>query len=146
MKLVLDASMALAWLFNRSDEKERVCADKVLLSSSHVDAYIPSLWHIEITNALLVGKRRKVVTEAQVIDYIHKLSQLPIITDDVSIMSRRDVVMGLAHQYDLSTYDASYLDLALRLQAALATFDVQLANAMRRAGGVVFESIELATQ
>jgi predicted nucleic acid-binding protein len=138
MKLVLDASMTLAWLFERTNKKEVACANKVLSILSKTDAYVPSLWHTEVTNALLVAERRKIVTEAQVIDYLNKLSNLPIITDNVIVASRREIIMALARERSLTAYDAVYLDLALRKDAVLATFDVQLANAMRHVGGVVF--------
>ncbi len=87
---------------------------------------------------MLVGERRRVVTEAQVIDYLNRLYRLPIATDDAAPASRRDMVMAMGREYALSAYDAFYLDLALRTNARMATFDVRLADAMRRAGGGVF--------
>jgi predicted nucleic acid-binding protein len=138
MKLVLDASVALAWLFERQKAEEAHCADRTLLAIADTETSVPALWHTEIANALLVGERRRVVTEAQVIDYLAKLSQLPIVTDDTPPANRRELVMALAREHTLSAYDATYLDQALRLNAALATFDGKLAAAMRRAGGTVF--------
>jgi len=93
----------------------------------------------EIINALLVGERRKIITEAQEIDYISKLSKLQITTDNIALEKHRDVVMALAREHGLTAYDATYLDLALRTDAILATFDTALADAMQRAGGKVFK-------
>ena len=138
MKFVLDASMALAWLFEREKANEADCAEQALLAIEHVEALVPALWHTELANALLVGERRRVVTEAQVIDYLSRLSLLPIITDDAVPASRRDLVMALAREHELSAYDATYLELALRTNRGMATFDDKLADAMRRAGGKVF--------
>lgn len=138
MKLVIDASMALAWLFERSKNDEAQCANRVLLAIANAEARIPSLWHTEIANSLLVGERRKVVTEAQVIDYLDRLSHLPLVTDDVTPASRRDNVMALAREYGLTAYGATYLELALRTNSILATFDSQLINAMHHAGGEIF--------
>lgn len=138
MRIVVDASMALAWLFERKKTKEAECAERMLLAMLESETFVPSLWHIEITNALLVGERRRVATEAQIIDYLNTLSELPITTDDSSFINHRDMVMALAREYDLSAYDATYLDLALRKNAMLATFDTQLAEAMRKAGGKIF--------
>jgi predicted nucleic acid-binding protein len=92
----------------------------------------------EIANALLVGERRKVITEAQVIDYLERLSHLPIMTDDATPASRRDSVMSLAREYGLTAYDATYLELALRTNSVLATFDSQLIDAMHQVGGKIF--------
>jgi predicted nucleic acid-binding protein len=130
--------MALAWLFERKDAKEVSCAEKALLAVMKSETSVPVLWHTEVANALLVGERRGAATEAQVIDYLNRLSALPIATDDTVVANRRDSVMALAREHGLTAYDATYLDLALRTDAVLATFDIKLANAMRSAGGMVF--------
>ena len=54
------------------------------------------------------------------------------------VESRRDLVIALARGHQLTAYDAVYLDLALRTDSVLATFDMQLVNAMQAAGGTVF--------
>jgi predicted nucleic acid-binding protein len=138
MKLVIDASMTLAWLFERSKKEEALCADRALLAIADTETRIPSLWHTEVANALLIGERRKIVTEAQVIDYLDRVFYLPLITDDVTPASRRDRVMALAREHGLTAYDATYLELALRTNSVLATFDNRLIDAMLRAGGDVF--------
>ena len=138
MKLVIDASMALAWFFERSKASEAALADRVLATLPDYEAIVPVLWHAEVANALLIGERRGVASEAQVIDYTSRLSALPIATDDVLVALRRDFVMALAREHGLTAYDATYLELALRLGASLATFDLELAAAMRQAGGAVF--------
>jgi predicted nucleic acid-binding protein len=135
---VLDASVALAWLFERGNPTDTDRADRALSALDSAETLVPPLWHIEIANALLVGERRRVVTEAQVIDYLNRLYRLPIDTDDAAPASRRDMVMAMGREYGLSAYDATYLDLALRTNAMLATFDMKLADAMRRAGGSLF--------
>lgn len=138
MNLVIDASSALAWLFERNKPTAVAIAERTLNALSTATTWVPPLWHIEIANALLVGERLCVVTEAQVIDYLSRLLQLLIVTDDIEPRARRDVVMLLAREHGLTANDATYLELALRTDAELATFDVPLANAMRRAGARVF--------
>ncbi|GHU29997.1 hypothetical protein FACS189497_09020 [Betaproteobacteria bacterium] len=137
MSVVIDASMALAWIFERqrTDEAER--AQRILGEAGRVAMIVPLLWYTEVANALLVGERRQVVSEAQVIDYLARLDKLPIAQDSARPDARRDQVMALARQYRLSAYDATYLELALREGAGLATFDGKLADAMRSAGGNV---------
>lgn len=137
MKLVLDASMALAWLFERDKSDEAKCADQALLAVADMETVVPHLWYTEVANALLVAERRHVVNEAQVIDYLSRLSHLPIITDDVTPENRRDNVMALAREHGLTAYDATYLELALRTNAMLATFDNKLIVAMEHAGGKI---------
>ena len=133
--LVIDASIALSWLFQRVKPDEVTLADKALQSLVSESAVVPAIWHIEVANGLLVAERRKVVTEAQTFDYLGRLSRLPIGTDDVSVPARREIVMSLAREYSITARNATYLDLALRFGARLSSFDAVLIAAMRRAGG-----------
>lgn len=139
MKLVLDASLALSWIFERQKKDEIACAEKVLKIMADDNVMVPVLWHTEVANALLVAERRKIISEAQTINYLSKLSKLPITTDDDPVFERREFMMALAREYDLTAYDATYLELALRENASLATFDGKLAKSMSLAGGKVFK-------
>src|SRR5690348_5553730 len=102
MRLIIDASMALSWLFERAVKVEAQCAQRALSAIEEMETLVPSLWHTEIANALLVGERRQVVTEAQTIDYRMRLSTLPIVTDVATTASRSDAVMALAREYRLT--------------------------------------------
>ena len=141
MNLVIDASVALAWIFQRTKTSEAKAASAVLDMVAKAESTVPWLWHTEIANALLTAERRKLINEAQAIDYLERLDHLPINTDDAPSASRRDRVMALGREYGLTAYDATYLDLALRRDAALATFDGKLASAVERAGGKLYPPI-----
>lgn len=137
MTVVLDASFALGWLYERADQREAELADRTLCSLDAVDAWVPWLWHTEITNSLLVGERRGLISEATGAAFLGRLVGLPILTDSLLPQARREAVLALAREQGLSAYDAVYLELALRLGGTLATFDTRLAAAMDRCGGVV---------
>jgi predicted nucleic acid-binding protein len=138
MSLVLDASMALAWIFERAEPDERQLADRVLDSLAEQPALVPALWHLEVANALLVAERRAVVREARTIDYLNRLVGLPIQTDDVLVAHRQEMVMALGRAHRLTAYDACYLELVLRTGSALASFDAKLLSAARAAGAAIF--------
>ncbi|MBU3694378.1 MAG: type II toxin-antitoxin system VapC family toxin [Rhodocyclaceae bacterium] len=137
MTLVLDASFALAWLYERADSAEAELAERGLSLLCQSEVWVPWLWHAEVGSALLVGERRRVVSEAHGAAFMARLADLPIKTDTALPQSRLDTVMGLARQHGLSGYDAFYLELALRHEAVLATFDAALSQAMERCGGTV---------
>jgi predicted nucleic acid-binding protein len=139
MSMVLDASMALSWLFERITPVEIDRSIRAAREMCRTEAIVPLLWHAEIANALLVAERRKIVSEARVIDYLEHLAALLIAEDSLPPAVQRDKVMALARLHGLSAYDATYLELALRKNASLATFDGRLAQAMRDAGGRVFD-------
>ncbi len=64
MNVVLDTSAALAWMFERTDPAEIALADQLLDNIAALSARVPSLWHLEVANALLVAERRGVVKES----------------------------------------------------------------------------------
>jgi predicted nucleic acid-binding protein len=133
MTLVLDASMALAWLFVRVDSEEADRANAVLASLREQSAVVPALWHAEILNAIVVGQRRATIAPPKMADFVARLGRLPIETDD-PVPSRREHIVSLALEHGLSGYDALYLELAMRLRVKLATFDRKLAAACAKVG------------
>ena len=58
-----------------------------------------------------------------------------------TLSSRQEIIMALGRQFQLSAYDATYLELAMRTGSTLATFDTRLAGAMQRAGGQTYGQI-----
>ena len=126
---VVDASIAMAWCF----EDEATDATDALLDRLQGDrAVVPAIWPLEVANVLLVAERRRRLTEAQASRFLEILAQLPIDVDDSAVDAAAVVAAGRRHA--LTSYDASYLVLAERLGASLATLDRSLAKAARRAG------------
>ena len=138
MSVVLDASAALAWVFERENPKESSTANELLASLRQDSAIVPSLWHCEVANALLVGERRGVIGEAQTTDFLGRLNALPIETDSADMGLARIAILRLAREFQLSSYDASYLELAIRRGVLMATFDKRLSASARAAGVRVF--------
>jgi predicted nucleic acid-binding protein len=132
--LVLDASAALAWIFERRDPQEAERANRVLAALAEQWVTVPDLWHVEVLNSLVTGHRRGVLSLSAALDFLAKIDNLPIATDSSPIAERKTHIFALAREYGLSAYDAAYLDLALRLGAALVSFDKKLVQAQEAAG------------
>ena len=131
--IVIDASMTLAWLFERQQASDQEQANRLLAACGDSPWWIPGLWHLEVTNALLVAERRSVLPQAESDRFLAGLSGLPMLTDTDPTPERGTRILALARNHGLSTYDATYLELAQRLGARLASFDRQL----NRAAGVI---------
>jgi predicted nucleic acid-binding protein len=118
----------MAWCF--ADEEDEY-AERVFDHLNHATAIVPSHWALEVTNVMLVALRRKRIDDALSDAFRIKLRQLPIevIETPVDI----DAVFDLGRRYDLASYDAAYLDLAIRETAPLATNDLTLRRAARKA-------------
>ena len=138
MTLVLDASMALAWQFRRVDPAEILLAEKALEQLSSVTATVPALWYAEVANGVLRGERQGMILPTQTAFFLNELSEAEIVADEISPRARQAVVLDLARVHGLTVYDATYLELAIRRAATLATFDRRLAGAARAAGVRVF--------
>ncbi len=134
MSFVLDASAALAWVFERADSAEAAAARALLARLSEEEALVPELWHLEVLNALIVGQRKGAISVAKAMDFLSRLDALPIQTQGESRANRKEQLFSLAREHDLSAYDAAYLDLAIRSRSALATFDRRLGLARDKAG------------
>jgi predicted nucleic acid-binding protein len=128
---VLDCSLAVAWFF---EDEANAYAQAVEDSLTTASAIVPSLWPLEVANALLVGERRKRATEAKVTTFLGLLKSLPIVTDDETAIHAWHGSIQLARIRQLSVYDAAYLELAIRLALPLATLDDRLKAAANAAG------------
>lgn len=128
---VIDASVALAWCF----DDEATAATRALLDRfADESAEVPSLWHLEVANALAVGERSRRITAARTSEFIALIGALPIVVDEQTPRLALTTVLDAARSEALSAYDASYLELAMRRGLPLATKDGALAKAAQRVG------------
>ena len=134
-RFVLDTSVAVSWFF---EDEAGEYTTTVLESLTEWEAVVPSLWSLEVANVLLVAERRRRCSEAEAARFIELLESLPIATDDDTARRALHGTYQLAREYDLTAYDAAYLELAMRLGVPLATFDRQLAEAAVKAGVTIF--------
>jgi len=138
VSLVLDASAALAWGITRTDPNEAGLAQQALADVQLAGAEVPALWYAEVANTLLVFERAKRFSQQDSANFLLDLATLTITQDETPMASLQPQILAAARTYQLTAYDATYFELAMRRGATLATFDRQLAQAFRKAGGHVF--------
>jgi predicted nucleic acid-binding protein len=131
LTLVIDASAALAWSI--ADESD-VEAFDVLRRVAAEGAVVPALWLFEIENGLRNAQRRGRITEAEARSIQAHLARLPIRIADTSERVVFNDALSLANRFDLSVYDAAYLDVALRHKAKLVTRDRRLTDVAQALG------------
>jgi predicted nucleic acid-binding protein len=135
--VVVDASVALAWCF--PDETSDY-ADGVLVALEGKTILVPAVWSLEITNAVLVGERRKRLNQPDVQQFTTLLESLSPVQDSQPAANHVNQVLPIARTYGLSAYDAAYLELSIRHTAPLATLDDKLQRAAKQAGIQIFAS------
>jgi predicted nucleic acid-binding protein len=134
--VVLDASVALAWYFQ---DEANPYADAVAGRFPAIEAIVPSIWPLEVANAVLMGERRGRGTATTAARWAASLTALPIAVDTQPIDRVLTDVMALARGHNLTAYDASYLELAIRSGLPLATLDDRLRAAAAAAGVPVYQ-------
>jgi predicted nucleic acid-binding protein len=126
---VVDNSVIMAWCFN--DEASQY-ADFILDKLEHSIGFVPAIWPLEVCNVLLVTERRKRISESGSARFLSLLSELPIVVEQESPERMTREIFALARKHRLSSYDASYLDLAMRKGLPIATLDSKLMAAAKR--------------
>ena len=131
MSFVADASVALAWVF---EDERHAGAWHLVERLQREPALVPTHFHLEVSNGLLVALRRGRLSLDQAATAIVLLEALPVEVDyDTPARAFHDVWLA-ASRHGLSTYDAAYLELAARRGLPLATLDERLAGAARGVG------------
>ncbi len=131
-RLVPDASVTLTWCF----EDEAIVWTDALLGNLRAgdEATVPAHWPVEVANAILIAIRRGRISRDKANRFLGDLRALPIRIDTESNGTAFDKAFKLAEQYNLTVYDAAYLELAIREALPLATLDDDLRQAARAAG------------
>lgn len=130
---VLDNSVAMRWLMESPKKTDQHYAENVLKTLGKATALVPNLWHLEATNVLLSAEQRGQLTVAEVERFIAQLENLPIWVDPLTSNQAFSRILALAGAYKLSSYDAAYLELAIREGIPLATLDKNLLKAAKKA-------------
>lgn len=131
MSLVLDSSATLANLW---EDEITDAVRQVFDVIRDYGAWVPSLWRIEIANALEMdvrrGRRPAEFRDGALAD----LALLSIQIDQETDRQAWSSTLTIAAKYRLTVYDAAYLELSLRRRLPLATLDRQLRAAAESAG------------
>lgn len=132
-RFVLDNSVAMRWLLASQKRADQLYAEKVLKTLTEAGALVPNLWHLEAANVLMAAESRGDLEAVDVERFIAQLENLPIHTDPLTAHQVFSRTLNLARAYKLSSYDASYLELAIREGLPMATLDKNLIKAAHKA-------------
>ena len=132
--MVVDCSVTMAWHLGEAQPSGVVALLDQVFEHGGI---VPNLWHLEVANALReAAKQRRIEAE----DMECLLADVGFIPIGVDILTARQAwtrTWKLSRKHDLTPYDASYLELALRLDLPLATLDGTLTEAAAKEGVLV---------
>jgi len=127
-RFVLDNSVVMSWCFK---DEANPYADAALEALSEATALVPAVWPLEVVNVLLVAERRKRIKHSDSIRFVSLLTRLPIIVENEWPERTMQDLLALGRSHNLSSYDASYIDLAMKKDCPLATVDKKLIEAAK---------------
>lgn len=130
---VLDNSITMRWCF---DSGAHEYADKILdhLETEQGTAFVPVLWRYEVSSVLSRAQNRGLLAAQKVQEFLEDLAALSITVDTDGVSRILSDVHQIAIRYRLTSYDAAYLELALRRNLPLATLDEELRTACQASG------------
>lgn len=131
MPFVLDNSVMMAWFF---EDEDAPYADRILGLLDGDAAVVPAIWPFEVANATLTAERRGRLLAADTLRLVELASGLPITVESMPLYHALGAVLDVGRSQRLTSYDAAYLELAMRRGLPLATLDERLATAAKEAG------------
>ena len=135
---VLDASVALSHCLAEPEFRDQ--ARRILAALESETAMVPAIWNLELANGLLKKERAKVITKKEVDELLGRWSKMPVTVETLGLSVTFSDTLHLAREHNLSVYDASYLELAVRRKVPVASFDSALRDAAKREAVGLFEA------
>ena len=130
--VVIDSEVAAAWLLAHP---QSAAAEGVLVSAlaGDVDLVVPYPWSAEVLDAVLAALRQGRLNDEQASEALRLVESVPRRALDHDSASARDRTWRLANRFGLSAAEATYLEVADRLQCPLLSFR----EALDRAAGSI---------
>jgi len=135
-RFVLDPSVALAWFLDDPVPAYATEVRRALLDGAR--AAVPALWHLEMANGFVVAERRRILTTAEATRCLTYLEQLTAQIETHSDFVPARHALNTARSFQLSAYDAVYLDTARKEGIPIATLDQAIRAAAARAAVDIF--------
>ena len=126
MNLVIDCSFIMTSIL---PDELQLKVDEVYnqISNNVFNVYVPAVFYLECNNVLISSLKKQRINNSDYEEYLQILNQLPVTVDKFCSTSESLYSIGrIATAYNLTSYDSAYLELALRLEAKIATLDKEL--------------------
>jgi predicted nucleic acid-binding protein len=121
----------MTWLFEDEVTPETEdLYDRLMVET----AVVPTLWFLEVANVIAIAERKSRITPGQSMGFIADLAKLRIEQDDQGPSRALSNLLPICRTHQLTSYDALYLDLAVRRGLPLATLDEPLRKAAKKLG------------
>lgn len=124
---VVDNSVAIAWAYPKQRD---AYAERLLKQLYDVRFHVPSLWPMEFVNATCMLVNRGQMSTEMGAEMIGLGASFGFSVDGNPVDMA--ALFEISQRFQLTAYDAAYLELAIRLNAPLATRDGALTKAAKQ--------------
>jgi predicted nucleic acid-binding protein len=129
--LIIDCSITMSWCFPDEAAPASLSVYDQLPGKTIL---VPAHWFLEVTNVLSIAERHKRIPEPKSAEFISLLEALEIEVDHEAPSRAYEHILPLCRKHGLTSYDAAYLELALRRRLPLASLDSPLRAAAKKLG------------
>ena len=129
-KFVIDCSATMSLFL--PDENDTNYTNIIHKQLENKDCIAPSIWRYEIANVLLSCKKRNRLDDKQINEIANLIYKLPIDVENNNLHFIYNNVFNIASLNELSIYDASYIELAIRFNCSIATLDKKLIDIAKK--------------
>jgi len=129
-KFIIDCSSTISLFL--PDEINNDYTNKLYDSFKNNVCIVPSLWCYELSNVLLSSKKRNRINDNQINEIVNLIYDLPVEIENINFCYIQNNIFNIANDNNLSVYDASYLELAIRFNCSLATLDKKLIDVAKK--------------
>ena len=134
MKLVVDNSVAMRWLFADGSQADRQYANEVAALVETAEVHVPALFVTEAANVISRALKASVINVQESQSRFDLLNAMQANIDPIESTHSTMTLAIQAFELGLTAYDASYLLLAQKLGCPLATLDKDLRRAANNCG------------
>ena len=129
MSCVLDNSVAMRWFFESPKASDNAYALVIRKEiEKGLQSFVPPIFMYEAGNIFIkMGKARDATTQS--LRALQALVKEPTYSQALAFESAR-----VASEYKLTTYDASYLALAMVTTSSIASLDTEMVKTARKMG------------
>ncbi|MES0489831.1 MAG: type II toxin-antitoxin system VapC family toxin [Leptospirales bacterium] len=129
---VVDCSFSSALFL--PDENSESIKNFFLKLNKKDNVYTPVLWYYETANVLNISVKRNRLTHSDAFSVGELFKEIGFTTDIYFGVHFTKELFDLTQLYGISSYDAVYLELAMRKKAELKTLDKGLMQAAKKIG------------
>lgn len=133
-EFVLDNSIVMRWLFNDGTPTDLQFSYSLLEIMKESTVWVPNIWPLEAMNVIMLAVHKGLLVKTAAFAFLNTLSQMEMQVDSEVHYPSMTSLLSLITTHQLSSYDASYIAVAIHKGIPLCTLDKAMQKAAHKMG------------